>query len=92
MTGVSLHCYQTESVLVRNLCKLWFLNEGKSNDTKSLDGDELEVFVKEEIAESLSERKFLSVALFFFEHTRKGVGSSLAIPTKRFMGFLEKSR
>ena len=86
LINISLYCYQ--SVLARNLCKLWFLIHDKSNGTKTLDEDRFKAFVKEEVANLCLDENFLSVALGFFDHTRKGVESSLAIPTTRFMELL----
>lgn len=86
LINIGLYCYQ--SVLARNLCKLWFLNEDKSSGTKPLDEDGFKAFVKEETANLCLDENFLSVALVFFDHTRKGVESSLAIPTTRFMELL----
>ena len=86
LINISLYCYQ--SVLARNLCKLWFLIHDKSNGTKTLDEDRFKAFVKEEVANLCLDENFLSVALGFFDHIRKGVESSLAIPTRRFMELL----
>ena len=90
LINVSLYCYQ--SLLARNLCKLWFLNNDKSNDKKPFDEDGFKVFVKEEVADLCLDETFSSVAFVFFDHTRKGVESSLAIPTTRFMGLLREEQ
>lgn len=86
LINIGLYCYQ--SVLARNLCKLWFLTEDKRSGTKPLDEDRFKAFVKEEAANLCLDENFLSVALVFFDHTKKGAESSLAIPTTRFMEFL----
>ena len=90
LINIGLYCYQ--SVLARNLCKLWFLKDDKGNGTKPLDEDRFKVFVKEEVANLCLDENFLSVALVFFDHTRKGVDSSLAIPTTRFMELLREEQ
>ncbi|XP_068760083.1 uncharacterized protein [Montipora capricornis] len=90
LINVSLYCYQ--SLLARNLCKLWFLNNDKSNGKKPFDEDGFKVFVKEEVADLCLDETFSSVAFVFFDHTRKGVESSLAIPTTRFMGLLREEQ
>ena len=82
MINIALCVYQ--SILARNLCKLWFLNTESSNH-KALNEKEFKSFVKRE-AEGLSlYEDFLAVALFFFERARKGVESSLAIPSTSVM-------
>ena len=88
--NVSLYCYQ--SLLARNLSKLWFLMDNRSKSTKSLDEDGFKKFVKEEVVDLCLDENFLSVALIFFDHVKKGVESSHAIPTTRFMGLLKEEQ
>lgn len=88
--NVSLCCYQ--SLLARNLCKLWFLVGNKSKGTKPLDEDGFKEFVEEEAAQLCLDESFASVALVFFDHVKKGVESSQAIPTTRFMGLLREEQ
>lgn len=88
--NVGLYCYQ--SLLARNLCKLWFLVGNKSKGTEPLDEDGFKEFVKEEVADLCLDENFLSVALAFFDHAKKGVESSRAIPTTRFIGLLREEQ
>ena len=88
--NVSLCCYQ--SLLARKLCKLWFLAGNKSKSTKPLDEDGFKEFVREEVADLCLDENVLSVALVFFDHIKKGVESSQAIPTTRFMGLLKEEQ
>ena len=89
LTNVALYVYQ--SILGRNLCKLWFLGSenDESNDYR-VDEEEFKSFVKEKVDDLSSDEDFLAVALVFFEHTRKGLEPSLAIPSTSVMGRLRK--
>ena len=90
LINVALYAYQ--SILARNLCKLWFLNNRESNDEKVLDEQEFKAFVKREVDALSLDENFLEVANVFFESTRKGVEPSLAIPTTRAMTQLREEQ
>lgn len=64
----------------------------KSKGTKPLDEDGFKEFVEEEAAQLCLDESFASVALVFFDHVKKGVESSQAIPTTRFMGLLREEQ
>ena len=84
--NVALCIYQ--SILARNLCKLWVLRNDESNDKKVLDEDEFKFFVHAEVENLWLNEEFLELALVFFDRTRKGNDPSLAIPKTRVMMLL----
>lgn len=73
MLNVAMNAYQ--SMLARNLCKLWFRSEDQRKSE-----DEFKIFVKEEVKDLSLGDDFLALALVFFDRTRNGMESSLAIP------------
>ena len=89
LINVGLYAYQ--SILARNLCKLWFLNN-ECNEQKVVDEEEFKSFVKGEVEDLSLDEDFLEVALVFLDHARKGVELSLAIPSTRVMGQLREEQ
>ena len=90
LINVALYAYQ--SMLARNLCKLWFLIADESNDQVALNEKEFRSFVKAEVEELSSNEDFLAVALTFFDRAIKGVEPSLAIPTTTVMELLREEQ
>ena len=87
---VGLYGYQ--SILARNLCKLWLLVDNESNEPKSWEEEAFKLFVKGEVEDLFLDENFLAVALVFFDHARKGVEPSLAIPTTSVMRRLREEQ
>lgn len=90
LRNVGLYGYQ--SILARNLCKLWLLIDIESNEQKLWEEESFKLFVKGEVEDLFLDENFLAVALVFFDHARKGVEPSLAIPTTSVMGYLREEQ
>lgn len=80
LLNVALYAYQ--SMLARNLCKLWFLMI-KHDQRQSK--EEFKAFVKEEVKDLALDDGFLALAFVFFDRTRNGMDPSLAIPSTSAM-------
>ena len=79
LINVGLFAYQ--SILARNLCKLWFLlkTNDESNDQRKSE-DEFKTFVKLEVKDLSFDDDFLALTLVFFDRAWNGIEPSLAIP------------
>ena len=84
LLNVSLYAY--ESILARNLCKLWFLvtKSNASNDEREKEND-FKLFVKTNIKDLSLDDEFVALSLVFFDSTRNGMEPSMAIPSTRTM-------
>ena len=89
LLNVALYTYQ--SMLARNLCKLWFLKNDENNGERKSD-DEFKSFVKEEVKDLFFDDDFLALALVFSDRTRDGIEPSLEIPNTSAMGLLRKEQ
>jgi len=85
MLNVAMNAYQ--SMLARNLCKLWFLSEDHRKGE-----EEFKIFVKEEVKDLSLDDDFLALALVFFDRTRNGMEPSLAIPNTRVMKLMREEQ
>ena len=85
MLNIALNAYQ--SMLARNMCKLWFLSENHSKSE-----EEFKIFVKEEVKDLSLDDNFLVLALVFFDRTRNGMEPSLAIPDTRVMKLMREEQ
>ena len=85
MLNVALNAYQ--SMLARNLCKLWLLNECHVDSE-----DEFKSFVMKEVKDLSFDDDFLALALVFFDRAKNGMEPSLAIPTTRVMKLLREEQ
>ena len=85
MLNVAMNAYQ--SMLARNLCKLWFRSEDQRKSE-----EEFKMFVKEEVKDLPLDDDFLALALVFFHRTRNGMESSLAIPDTIVMKLLREEQ
>ena len=85
LLNVALYAYQ--SMLARNLCKLWFLKSDENYGERKND-DEFKSFVKEEVKDLFFDDDFLALALVFSDRTRDGIEPSLEIPSTSAMGLL----
>ena len=88
--NVAMYIYQ--SILARNLCKLWFLRNDESNDSKVLDDDQFKFFVHAELEKLWLNEDFLELALMFFDRTRKANDPSLAISKTGVMMLLREEQ
>jgi len=82
---VALNAYQ--SMLARNLCKLWFLSEDHRKGE-----EEFKVFVKEKVKDLSLDDDFLALALVFFDRAMNGMEPSLAIPNTRVMKLMREEQ
>ena len=62
----------------------------ESNEQKLWEEEAFKLFVKTEVEDLFLDEKFLAVALVSFEHTKKGVELSLAIPAYKRHGASER--
>ena len=90
LINVALYAYQ--SILGRNLWKLWFLNNSESNDNQEPDSEDFKSFGKSEVADLPLGKDFFAMALVFFDRAMKCVEPSLAIPTTTVMGLLREEQ
>ena len=85
MLNIAMNAYQ--SMLARNLCKLWFLSEDHRKGE-----EEFKIFVKEEVEGLSLDDDFLALALVFFDKARNGMEPSLAIPNTRVMKLMREEQ
>ncbi|XP_078365083.1 uncharacterized protein LOC144649472 [Oculina patagonica] len=87
LINVALFAYQ--SILARNLCKLWFLmtKNDETNDQRESE-DEFKSFVKKEVKDLSFDDDFLALAFVFFDRARNESEPSLAIPGSSAMVLL----
>ena len=85
MLNIAWNAYQ--SMLARNLCKLWFLSE----DHRERE-EEFKIFVKEEVKDLSLDDDFLALAFVFFDRTKNGMEPSLAIPNTRAMQLMREEQ
>jgi len=85
MLNIAWSAYQ--SMLARNLCKLWFLSE----DHRERE-EEFKIFVKEEVKDLSLDDDFLALALVFFDRTKNGMEPSLAIPNTKAMQLMREEQ
>ena len=79
LLNVALLAYQ--SILARNLCKVWLLlSKSDENNEKRDSEEEFKSFVKEQVKDLSFDDDFLALTLVFFNRARDGVEPSLAIP------------
>ena len=71
--------YAYQSLLARNLCKLWFLKSDENN-SKQTNEEEVTSFVREEIAEHSLGEEFITLSLKFFGQMKEGKDPSLVVP------------
>ena len=90
LINVALYAYQ--SILARNLCALWFLDNSESDDHKALEHKEFNTFVRQEVQDLCLDEAFYEVVNVFFESARKGLEPSLAIPTTQMMEKLREEQ
>ena len=83
--NVAMNAYQ--SMLARNLCKLWFRSEDQRKSE-----EEFKIFVKEEVKDLSLVDDFLALALVFFHRKRNGMESSLAIPDTIVMKLMREEQ
>ena len=91
LLNVSLYAY--ESILARNLCKLWFLvtKTNASNDERETEND-FKSFVKTNIKDLSLDDEFIALSLVFFDSTRNGMEPSMAISSTRTMKNLKEEQ
>ena len=78
---VPLYAYQ--SLLARNLCKLWFLKSDENS--KQTNEEEVTSFVREEIADHSLGEEFITLSLQFFGPMKEGKDPSLVVPDTSVM-------
>ena len=91
MLNVALYAYQ--SILARNLCKLWFLmTKNDESKNKKDNEDDFKSYVKEEVKDLSFDDDFVALSLVFFQGVINGMEPSLAIPSTTTMKLLSEEQ
>lgn len=91
MLNVALYAYQ--SILARNLCKLWFLmTKNEEGNNKKEKEDDFKSYVKEEVNDLSFDDDFVGLSLVFFQDVINGMEPSLAIPSTTTMKLLREEQ
>lgn len=91
LLNIALYAYQ--SILARNLCKLWFLMT-KDKDTKDgkKEEDEFTSFVHEEVRGLSLDEDLVALSLAFFHSARNGMEPSWSVPNSRAMKYIREEQ
>ena len=89
--NICLYVYQ--SILARNLCKLWFNSsrDNAENDEQEKVND-FTSFVKEEVKDLSLREDFVALSLYFFREVRNEGEPSMAIPSSRTMKHVKEKQ
>ena len=87
MLNVALYAYQ--SILARNLCKLWFLMTKNNKKEKE---DDFKSYVKDEVKDLSFDDDSVALSLVFFQGVMNGMEPSLAIPSTTTMKLLREEQ
>ena len=81
--------YAYQSLLARNLCKLWFLKSDENN-SKQTNEEEVTSFVREEIVDHSLGEEFITLSLQFFGQMKEGKDPSLVVPHTSVMEHMKE--